>query len=79
MTTTDSNTIQQDITQALIIIKSLNLKAEVTGAWVWVHGNLKTNVEARKTLKAAGFKFAIKKSYGISQPFIQAVDMAARI
>lgn len=61
MTTIETTTIEQDITKAIQIIKSVGCNAEVTGAWVWVHGNLKTNKPARDILKANGFKFASKK------------------
>lgn len=61
MTTTDTTTISQEIEKAIAIVQSLHLKAEVTGAWLWVHGNLKSNTEARKVLKDNGFRFASKK------------------
>ena len=60
MTTTES-TISSEIEQAIAIVKQIGAKAEVTGAWVWVHGNLKSNAEARKVLKDNGFRFASKK------------------
>jgi len=54
-------TIETEITQAIAIVKQIGASAEVTGAWVWVHGNLKSNAEARKILKDNGFRFASKK------------------
>lgn len=60
-TTETPNSIEQDILHAIKVIQTLNLKAEVTGAWVWVHGNLKANEAARRVLKKEGFRFASKK------------------
>lgn len=59
--TTQETTISQEIESAIQIIKQVGCKAEVTGAWVWAHGNLKANKEARDLLKANGFRFASKK------------------
>lgn len=60
MTTIDRTTmsIEECITSAIELIRSLHLKAEVTGAWVWVHGDTKPVKEA---LKAAGFRWASGK------------------
>lgn len=63
MTTTDYQNyeIDQKITEAIQLATDLKLTAEITGAWVWVKENLQDQPEIRKTLKAQGFKFAIKK------------------
>lgn len=49
----------EEINKALSAIINLGLTIEVCGSWVWVSGNTKLY---RDTLKAAGFKWAPKKS-----------------
>lgn len=60
MTTIDRSalTIEQTITAAIEVIRSVGCKAEVTGVWVWVHGDTKPHKE---TFKAAGFRWASGK------------------
>jgi hypothetical protein len=60
MTTIDrtNSTIEETIKQAITVVTSVGCKAEVTGVWVWVHGDTKP---VKDTLKESGFRWASGK------------------
>lgn len=48
-----------------VVLKHIDLKTEVCGAWIWVTGNTK---EHKEELKAAGFRWAKKKKAWYFRP-----------